>query len=273
MQVAFRRRGYDIAKCLCCGHLCAVMEVGPDHIRQVYGSEYFERGGAGYLDYTSEARLLEDRGRFYGKILREHGQEGGRILDVGCAAGFVANGLRLEGFEVEGLEPNEKMATVARKMLGLNVFSCAFEDFKPDKPYHAVLMLQILSHLVLPGAAIEKAAQSLQAGGLLVIETWDRTSRTARLFGRFWHEWSPPSVLHWFTPREIEALCAKHGLTLIASGRPKRFISLSHGISLVGHSLGIPLMGIGARAVRALGLDATVPYIGDDLFYHVYKAI
>lgn len=247
------------------------MDISDDHVRRVYGPDYFEGGGGGYADYLDEAPVLRERGRFYGEVLRGL-PPGARVLDVGCAAGFVADGVRACGFEVEGVEPNPDMAAHARDRLGLTVQGGAFEDLVADRPYDAVLMLQVLSHFVQPAKAVRTAAAALRPGGLLVVETWDRQSRTARLFGRFWHEYSPPSVLHWFTPEEVRTLCARSGFTRVAGGRPRRRVALTHAVSLLGHSLGVPGAGLAAaRFLTRLRLDAAMPYPGDDLFYEVFS--
>ncbi len=121
MGPRFRRHGYSIAKCRTCGHRCAEMDVSDDHVRRVYGPDYFEGGGGGYADYLDEAPVSRERGRFYGEVLRGLLPPGARVLDVGCAAGLVADGVRACGFEVEGVEPNPDMAAHARDRLGLTV--------------------------------------------------------------------------------------------------------------------------------------------------------
>ncbi len=248
------------------------MDVPEDHVRRVYGREYFEGGKAGYAGYLAEAEVLEERGRFYGEVLQRFLAPGARVLDVGCAAGFVAHGVRACGFEVEGVEPNSEMAAYARGRLGILVYVGAFEDLVATQPYDAVLMLQVLAHFVLPSAAVAAAAALLRPGGVLVIETWDRSSRTARLFGRLWHEYSPPSVLHWFRPEEVRALCSRFGFARVGGGRPRRRVALSHGLSLLGHTLGVPAAGLAAaRFVERLGASWAIPYPGDDLFYEVFE--
>jgi hypothetical protein len=43
-------------------------------------------------------------------------------------------------------------------------------------------------------------------GRAWIIETWNRDDWVARLLGRHWHEYSPPSVLHWFNPDGLRRL-------------------------------------------------------------------
>ena len=71
-------------------------------------------------------------------------------------------------------------------------------------------------------------------GGVWVIETWDRESVVARLLGRRWHEINPPSVLHWFSRRSLDALLASLGFERVARGRPRKTIGADHVRALLG---------------------------------------
>ena len=109
------------------------------------------------------------------------------------------------------------------------------ESFRGDDgPYDLVVMLQVIAHLVDPLATGRRIAELLRPDGLWLVETWDRESRTARLFGRRWHEYSPPSVLHWFSRRGRAAghEGSSHGV-LIASG-------LIAGEAIAGVLIAIP---------------------------------
>ena len=77
------------------------------------------------------------------------------------------------------------------------------ENLPVDDEYDAVSMIQVLPHFIDPKRAMAVVTKVLKPGGLLLIETWNRDSWTARLFGKNWHEYSPPSVLHWFDPRGV----------------------------------------------------------------------
>ena len=106
----FEKYGHGIARCHDCGHRFAQITVSEAHIDSVYGDDYFQGGGAGYRDYLSESRLLRAHGRRYGRLLKRFAPAG-EVLDVGAAAGFLLQGLLDEGWQGEGLEPNDRMAS------------------------------------------------------------------------------------------------------------------------------------------------------------------
>ena len=269
---AFSKDGYALRRCTECPHWFAPLaESGAAHAAQVYGDEYFTGGGAGYADYLAEAALLRAHGRRYGALLKRHAPVG-TLLDVGAAAGFVAQGLRDEGWSVNGLEPNPRMAAHAREQLGLAIETGTLETVDGDKQYSVLTLVQVVAHFYDLRQAFAKAAQVTQSGGYWLIETWRRDSWTARVVGQNWHEYSPPSVLHWFTPESLRRLCGQFGMAFVAQGRPVKRLAVGHAKSLLRHKLGD---SPAARAILApLSLasdDRTLPYPAEDLFWALFR--
>jgi hypothetical protein len=65
----FTIRDIPIRRCDSCGHGFAVYRPGEEHVGTIYGDDYFFGGGAGYRDYTSEGKLLQQQGRRYGESI------------------------------------------------------------------------------------------------------------------------------------------------------------------------------------------------------------
>jgi SAM-dependent methyltransferase len=253
----------------------------------VYGNDYFDGGGSGYVDYLAEGPMLVRRGMKYARILSRHTPPG-RILDVGSAAGFLLEGLQHQHWQGVGIEPNDTMAAHARSR-GLDVRTATFESITRDAAitavdaasvtavtgavtrwtFDAVSMIQVIAHIADPAAAIEQAANMLRPGGVLLIETWDRASKVARLAKQRWHEYSPPSVVHWFTRQELDETTSRVGLTRVDTGLMPKWISAEHAASLLRH--GKPSVPISARATALLPRKLSLPYPGDDLFWVLYQ--
>jgi ubiquinone/menaquinone biosynthesis C-methylase UbiE len=269
---AFEKFGHPICDCAACGHRYAALNAQPEgHVSTVYSNEYFNGGGAGYSDYLAEERLLRDRGKWYAKILAKHSKPGS-ILDVGAAAGFVLQGFIDSGWTGNGIEPNDTMASVARSRLGLEVWTGMMENLAGDLQFDAVSMIQVLPHFVDPKHAMSVVARILKPGGLLLVETWNRQSLTARLMGQNWHEYSPPSVLHWFDPDGVNRLANSFGLTEISRGRPAKKILTSHAKSLLKHTMCSSAVGrIGLPLLSLIPDGWALPYPAEDLFYMVLR--
>jgi SAM-dependent methyltransferase len=265
---AFVKDGYDIRGCAECGHRFTQPSVDPQqHVNAAYSDDYFFSGGAGYSDYLADEKLLHNRGQWYAKILNQQGPPG-RILDVGAAAGFILKGFVDSGWTGRGIEPNDRMASVARGRLGLEVLTGMLENLPVDDQYDAVSMIQVLPHFIDPKRAMSVVANVLKPGGLLLIETWNRSSWTAKFFGKNWHEYSPPSVLHWFDPAGVARLGGQFGLTQIARGRPSKKISAAHAKSLLRHKFGPSWIGrMMSGAMNICPDRVNFPYPAEDLFW------
>jgi SAM-dependent methyltransferase len=104
---------------------------------------------------------------------------GAETLDVGCGTGIVARQLQAAGAAVLGIDPDARMADLARQR-GLQVEVAKFEDWDPaGRMFDAVTAGQAW-HWVDPVAGAAKAARALRPGGLLAV---------------FWNAFEPPPDL------------------------------------------------------------------------------
>lgn len=271
VRPVFHLQGFEILECGRCQHRMTRSPDPAGHVARVYGDDYFFGGGAGYPNYLRERSLLIARGRWYAHRLRRWRAVPGRLFDVGAAAGFTLQGFADAGWRGAGIEPNARMAAYARDALGLDVRTGVTEELTGEPEYDLISMLQVIPHLVDPAQAVRQATRLLVPGGLVLIETWSWQSRTARLSGRRWHEYSPPSVLHWFCPTSLDALMGRIGFHRLYCGRARKRISLRHACSLLAYRLG---QGRLARAFSALGRTLpeklTLPYPFDDLRWYLF---
>lgn len=267
-KLVFEAKGFPVRDCAGCSHRFAEVATGETHVAEVYADEYFTGGGAGYADYLAEGAMLRDRGRAYAKLLSKHAKPG-KILDVGAAAGFVLQGFADEGWRGVGVEPNETMAKFGGENFGLEIFVGALENFAARERFDVVSMIQVAAHFQNPRRAFEAAFDLLDSDGYLLIETWNRASLTARIFGSHWHEYSPPSVLHWFSPESLSAFLREFGFEKIAQGRPPKKISGEHAKSLLKYRFGEK-----SRLNSLLKIipdKINFPYPAEDLFWALYR--
>jgi SAM-dependent methyltransferase len=89
-------------------------------------------------------------------------------LDVGCGTGKVAVPLRERGLCVLGIEPDDRMASVARGH-GVPVEVSSFESWEPAGRTYDLLTAGHSWHWVDPAAGLAKAAAILPPGGTVAL--------------------------------------------------------------------------------------------------------
>jgi SAM-dependent methyltransferase len=267
----FAKGGYLIQGCMHCGHQWTAVSDAQEHVQRIYNDYYFHGDAAGYPDYLSEGSLLTARGRWYARLLRRF-TEPGLMLDVGAAAGFILKGFTQTGWQGVGVEPNATMAEYARQTLGLHVHTGTLEQFHSTEQFDVISMIQVVAHFPEPRQAFARAAELTRPGGHWLIETWDRASWSAWLFGQSWHEYSPPSVVQWFSAAGLRRFARRFGFRYVASGRPRKCLSGAHAKALLASRVpGLPL-GRRLEGMVALIPDRlTVPYYADDLFWVLFR--
>ena len=70
-----------------------------------------------------------------------------------------------------------------------------------------------------------------------MIETWDKDSIIARIFGKHWHEFSPPSTLNYFSRKTLNEIVSQYDFSLVGQGTPKKRIYSSHAKSFIKHRI------------------------------------
>ncbi|MFD6284812.1 class I SAM-dependent methyltransferase [Streptomyces sp. NPDC060205] len=116
------------------------------------------------------------------------------VLDVGCGTGIAARQFQAAGCTVLGIEPDARMADVARGR-GLRVEVAAFEAWQPaDRAFDAVVAAQSW-HWVQPVAGVVKAARVLRPGGRLAIfgHVYEPPAEVAEPFAAAYRKVAPDS--------------------------------------------------------------------------------
>lgn len=246
-------RPYRICRRCGTGHLDSGPAVG-----ETFDEGYFVQGGAraGYMDYEADEvwHRRTARRRLQRVAAALPGHTPGRLIDVGAATGFVCDEARRSGWDAAAVERSAWAAERCRTR-GIRVEDdlAAYQD---EQPVDAVTFFQSLEHFPDPAGALRLSSRILRPGGVVVCETWDARSWTARLLGRRWQQLSPPSVLWLFTRAGIDHWARDHGFGLTSWRPTPKVVSLA---TVAGQALG------GRSLPGAIGVRIGVPYFLDDL--------
>ncbi len=112
----------------------------------------------GYSDAEDMAYVSQAEGRLRTfrksvKLIEKYAPGKGRLLDVGCAAGFFLKAAKDSGWDVRGVEPSRWLAEWGRKKYGLDIRAGTLDSVKfPSNSFDAVTMWDVLEHVPDPFA-------------------------------------------------------------------------------------------------------------------------
>ena len=231
----FTKKGYVIKECKTCGHRFTDIKDIESHLAEAYSDDYFFEGKDGYPNYLEEKDMLYRSGVKFTKIIAKYTKPG-KVLDVGCAAGFILKAFEKAGWECCGIEPNDTMASYGRKELGLDIRTGGMETFNPDQKFDLINLIEVIGSMYDLDKAMQNVSTLCKSGGLVLVESWDMNCLTARFFGANWHEYCPPSVVHWYSDKTLNQLFEYYGFKIIAQGRPSKKINLKHGLAIIAEN-------------------------------------
>lgn len=272
-KILLVKKGFPIKECTHCGHRFTQLKEMEGHLDKVYSDEYFFGGKDGYPGYLLEKDLLLKSGLNYAKIISKYTKPG-KLLDVGCAAGFIMKGFEQSGWDCYGVEPNNTMAEYGRKELNLKIQTGSLEDYTTDIKFDLVNLIQVVGSLYDPDKSLSIINSLLNKDGLVLVESWNMKSIAASIAGKYWHEYCPPSVITWFSDKTLSQMFEYYGFQLHAKGRPVKKININHGLSLVGEStpnlpLKKPLLKLLSKAIGKYNMR----YPAVDLKWYLFKKI
>lgn len=152
----------------------------------------------------------------------------GRVLDVGCAAGYFLEEAQELGWEPWGVELSSYAAGIAGRLFGNTVRQGTLEQAGfPDRYFHLITMFDLLEHVPEPLKMLKEAGRILTDGGLILIVTPDVGSLSARVMG---HRWSHYKREHlwYFTRKRLESLLADSGFYPVVCQSAVKMLTISY---------------------------------------------
>jgi SAM-dependent methyltransferase len=202
---------------------CGAVYVGQDpagiDFDSLYDEGYYTGATAGvFADYVGEERIRRAHARRRLLLLRNlppRIARRGRLLDVGCAAGFFLAEARTH-YEVQGVELSKWSSAHARERLNLPVYTGTLQGARlPADNFDVITLWDVIEHVPEPVPLLAEAARVLKPGGRLVLTTGDWGSAYAREKGANWHLMTPPWHLTMFSRDTLATAAARAGLRVV----------------------------------------------------------
>lgn len=212
----FTRDGHPIVECRGCGTAFVGTDPATIDFQALYGESYYTGGSdAVFADYVGQEAARRAHARRKLALLRAlppRLPRSGRLLDVGCAAGFFLAEAQAH-YEVQGVELSAWSSAYAREHLGLPVITGTLQQAAlPAASFDIVTLWDVIEHVADPVPLLAEVARVLRPGGRLVLSTGDWGSAYAREHGANWHLMTPPWHLSFFSRATMRRAGERAGL-------------------------------------------------------------
>ncbi|MEX0785412.1 MAG: class I SAM-dependent methyltransferase [Dehalococcoidia bacterium] len=150
-------------------------------------------------------------------------QRSGRLLDVGCGAGFFLDAARTRGYSVAGVDLSPVPAAYAQDALGLDVAVSSLYAYEaPSDAFDAVTIFQTIEHDPDPAALCAELYRIVAPGGVLMVTTPAADGFVARAMGKRWFGYRNVEHVSFFSRRSLRFALERAGFEIV-------FLDVEHG--------------------------------------------
>jgi SAM-dependent methyltransferase len=261
------RGGLRLLACEGCGSAYLDTEAHPYRPEGIYDQSYFDpwdlRPG------SVSWRLREETAGARLALLASLGAAG-RLLDLGCAGGYlVAEALR-RGFDAFGLEISEHAARMAEEVAPHRITRGILETASYDNgSFDVVTAFDMVEHHPEPADLLSRIRLLLRPGGHLAATVPDLSSLTGHVMGRAWPHYKEE---HRFYPTRaaFRRLLGRSGFVAVHETAARKRLSLAY-LDPLFQTYPVPLLSPASRLLarllpRALREASFTMTIGERLF-------
>jgi 2-polyprenyl-3-methyl-5-hydroxy-6-metoxy-1,4-benzoquinol methylase len=224
---------FNLVRCRRCGLVYVNPRPTEAELKSIYSditadtgaSISFPRGLSGYINFGCVRTL---KARMMSKIISKY-KKRGKVLDVGCAAGYFLNVMKERGYEVCGVEVSKIFADFAKNSFGLNIFCGDVSQARfANENFDIVTMFDVLSHLRTPSKDLKEINRIMKVSGLLILETGNKGEFRSKESVEKWGDtWGSPEHLFHYSKKPLMKLLHKTGFEVLEINTYPMFPSTS----------------------------------------------
>ena len=207
---------FQIAECLDCGFRYTNPRPESGQLGKYYQSpEYISHSNTRKGIFNRIYQLvrnytLSGKHRLITRYVRS-----GSILDIGCASGEFLNFMKSKGWNVTGIEPDEKTRRNAVANYGIDILDESGLSGIPDGTFDIITLWHVLEHVPDLNARMKEIHRLLKKEGMLFLAVPISDSFDAGKYSERWAGYDVPRHLYHFTRGTMNNLLDRHSFQLV----------------------------------------------------------
>jgi SAM-dependent methyltransferase len=208
---------FALFKCSSCGFVFT-----QDYPEEQEMGKYYE--SEEYLSHNDSSMKFSDRiYRIVRKIMLNRkrrmvekitGLKKGKLLDIGSGSGHFAMTMKKGGWQVKGIEINEKARISSASKLGLEINDPKEIVSLGSSSFDCITLWHVLEHFHEPNKYFREIMLLLKPGGICITALPNCRSYDAIHYREFWAAFDVPRHLWHFTPSSFALFAEKTGFRL-----------------------------------------------------------
>jgi ubiquinone/menaquinone biosynthesis C-methylase UbiE len=206
------KKDFTVFKCSDCGFLFTQDYPEESEIDVFYESEQYishsdtSKGFSNKLYQIARTIML---GRKKVLVKKITGHKKGKLLDIGSGTGYFAATMKKEGWQVKGIEINEKARNFSITNFGLEVDPPDRITTYESNSFDCITLWHVLEHFHDPFKYISEFYRLLKPGAVCVVALPNSSSYDANHYKQFWAAWDVPRHLWHFQPSTFRIFSEK----------------------------------------------------------------
>lgn len=209
---------FSLVKCPECGFVFTQDHPDEGEIGKYYRSD-------DYISHNDSARGFPNRiyllvrnimlGRKRKTAEEAAGMKKGCLLDIGCGTGYFAGEMKKAGWDVKGIEPNDRARNFASEKFGLEILVPEKIRSLPDGSFDCITLWHVLEHFQDPFRYPTEILRMMKPGGVCICALPNRSSFDAEYFKENWAAYDVPRHLWHFNPATFRMFAEYIGFRII----------------------------------------------------------
>jgi len=148
-------------------------------------------------------------------VIKETKKTKGKILDVGSATGYFLNEMKLNGWEIEGIEQDENAIALGKEKFNIDANPPSHINSFENNSFDCITLWHVLEHVHQLSATVSNLNKLLKPEGVLIIAVPNHESYDANYYERYWAGWDIPIHLWHFSTKSMQDLMIKHNFEVV----------------------------------------------------------